>query len=53
MDSKKQDPNLKDVPLGILDEVEGLKEVLDDSEINLVNSIFKDMEDFYMITEIF
>jgi hypothetical protein len=38
-------------PLEFLDEIEDISEVLTDSELELVNKIFKNVGDFYRITE--
>ncbi len=42
---------MNDNPLHILEDMENLEEILDDQEIRLLNNIFADMKDFYLITD--
>jgi hypothetical protein len=38
-------------PLDILDNIEVVDEILSDSEMRLINNVFKDLNDFYIITD--
>jgi hypothetical protein len=51
MGSPKEKSGMNGNPLNILEDMENLQEILNDEEICLLNNVFVDMKDFYLITD--
>ena len=51
MGSPKEKPGMNGNLLNILEDMENIQEILNDQEIRLLNNIFVDMKDFYLITD--